>query len=250
MTDNTDAAGGEEESAAGAAELFGIQKADNVLPCILFERFQQLELKDVKKWLVEKTPMNKILWAHGKITKHGKAKTSQKQMPVISKLMYCWVQNALDEGRITKEELDAIVFEYVTSTHSRKRPPKDPVPSQPSQPSHPSTPTSPRSPSSPASVGSPTLTSDQVFNEYTETSVVLEQQEEEEESLDDGTNTGYSHINVRLKDAIFYTKNFNIENQIGACFKRILVLHKFYGKYSKAMVDDAMENGTVFPAIW
>jgi hypothetical protein len=241
MTDDREAAGGEEESAAEATELFGIKEVGDATPCRLFQRFEELKLEDVKKWLLEKTPMNKILWDHGKTTEHGTDKRGKKRNPrmaISSKLMYCWLYKALDKERITEEELKAVEAEFIRNEPSLLSPGVS------------SSPTSP-SPSSPASVGSPTLTSDQVFNEYTGTSVVLEQQAEEEESLDDGTKyTGYSHINVALKDAIFYTKTFNIENQIGACFKRISVLHKFYGKYSKAMVDDAMENGTVFPAIW
>ena len=224
MTDNNS-----DGSRNAAAQLFGILELDDLVACNLFEAFEALSHDDVKEWLPKGMPMNQILWRHGINTEHGKEfQRNNKGGRIIPKLMYCWAKKAHDRGAITYEQLTVI---------DKKLPNIDVELESPSL-----TAIAPNA----ASVATthPAAT----MSVYEGTLTVTR---EEEDAVAVGIpDTGYTPIDVKCPEAVFYAKTFNIENQLGGCFTRIQEIYKIYAKESKAMIEEAGMKESFFGANW
>jgi hypothetical protein len=220
-----------------AFALFNLENAGYYIPCALFEAFEQLSYDDVKEWLPKSMPMNNILWNHARAMKSGhgnEAKQSTKGL-VKSKLMYCWAKKAHDRDVITGDQLEMIVGKF----------PSEKFPKFGVELESPSLTAIAPNAASVATTHPAATTS--VYSEYAGTTVVWE----EEDAVDVGIpDTGYTPIDVKCPEAVFYAKTFNIENQLGGCFTRIQEIYKIYAKESKAMIEEAGMKESFFGANW
>ncbi len=231
-----------------AAELFAVSKASDQAISDTFNAFERLSHNDVKLWLPKKKEANILLWGHGKNTVHGKDYDKEKPKPVICKLMCCWARKAAELNRITDEDLNKIVetlpaldFELPTQAGSQRASMSPEAPTQDVTGTE-----KPSALESEAAYSKRTKSQDASFARYAGTASILE---EEVDVFEVATSdVECSKIDLEHDEAIFYEKEFNIEKQLGACFKRSQDLFKMYAKDSKAMIKDAIRNGTVFEA--
>ena len=227
-----------------AAELFAVTKGSDQAISNIFNAFERLSHNDVKHWLPKNREVNALLWGHGKKTVHGKAYGNEKPKPVKCKLMYCWARKAAELNRITDEDLKKIVeilpsLDYELPTKSATQRPEATTPQD-------VTGTGKLLSALETEASIRTKSQDASFARYAGSASILT---EEVDVFDVATSdVECSKIDLESDEAIFYEKEFNIEKQLGGFFKRSQDLFKMYAKDSKAMIEDAIRNGTVFEA--
>jgi hypothetical protein len=232
-----------------AAELFALDDPSRHIPCNLFQPILLFTYKDVKLGLQgATTDVKKRMWVACKNLDHGKeALKTHRTQSVSCKLMYCWAKTNHERKVITDDELRMI---------------SDRLPIIDVELQSPSVADSASASNAASGATSPSLppTSHAGFNAspsdlprfevYARNNTVF-RKEEQEEVVDVGiSDRGYVPINVKSREAVFYTKTFNIENQVGGCFVRIEDVFKKYAKESKSMIEDAVRENTVFESNW
>jgi len=195
-----------------------------------------LSYNDVKQWLPRKSGIKNILWTYGsKLTEHGKTyKAMYKYKATGVKLMFCWAKEAHERDRITDEQLGRILDNLPKLDVELESPnlAVQSVAIPPSQKPNPD----------------PHPEACSFYDEYAEALIFVKKKRE---VLDVTTpDAGYTDINVISPEAVFYGKTFNIENQIGVCFKRTQDLLNRFAKDSKVMIEDAVRKKTVFGTEW
>lgn len=235
-----------------AAELFGLEKPQCRKQCTLFEAFERLSHNDVKEWLSKKVPMNQTLWNHGKKMPHGKG-YNLKHKSTSVKLMYCWANAAYERKRITEEQLKKIVEKLpvldVELQSPSYIPGSAPLVQAPATLALPTPLPPPVQPPTFSALPTPLLPPVQdLFAKYRGTLTFIDV---EEKVHDVATmEAAYTSINMLSREAIFYGKTYNIENQIDACFERTLDMFAMYAKDSRAMITESVTSQTSFGPNW
>jgi hypothetical protein len=220
------------------------------MPLLSFERFTH---DDVRIWL-SKSDSNRTdeekkakivvqhIWQNAKPSVDGIEAMEQPYRSITAKLMFCWAKKAQHWKRITPEQQTLII---------ESLPELIPLPeataetlAQPSK----DTPDNNDGESNPV----PTTPVPTYVTEYAGGLEVVEEEEEEpgtkRRAIEEDKR--YKDINLCLKEAVYYTKTSDVEKQLGGCFTRTQDLFEIHAKEGKAMIDEAMKEGSVFVPKW
>jgi hypothetical protein len=236
--------------ARNAQELFTAVGDDVLAPEYQLESFVRLNHAEVIEWLpgakgLPKTAMTRI-WKQAQVQEKKLKKKYEKTVPISSKLMYCWVQEARKQRRITEEQAIGIIDELPNLV---------PLPKASTNPESAAMETDGDNQSTSTTHESPAMETDgenRAVAEYLaqggEEPIVVVEDEEQDNATKE---KGYTPMNVMCHEAVFYTKTSNIERQLeGSVFDRSEKLFKMYAKDSKAMIAKAVKKNKVFDADW
>jgi hypothetical protein len=169
---------------------------------------------------------------------------SAKSVLVSSKLMRCWAKKAKESKRINHETLKEIIDTL----------PKF-IDSLPSQPASPATEVTTEATTNATEVTTEaTREVRNVANQDAEIPQCVRQFAGNQTffMLDASVivvltaNRSYDVFDVESKEAVFYEKNQNIENQIGACFNRSKDVFRMHATASLEMINDVQRKKTTF----